>query len=318
MAWGDKGTLFVGTFDNGTVHAIIDQGGKKVVKTYHQRPAHADGHRLPRRRSLRDRHRQALQVRQRRSQSRQAPEGKVVYDDLPPYVPHGWKYLVPTARRLVLHSRSARLQRLPAADQRCADIAASIRRTARPRLVALGVRNSVGGDVDPRTGDLWFSENARDWMSDDMPSDKLNHVTKFGEHFGYPYCHQGDMPDPKFGMGHKCSEFTPPVLKLGPHVAPLGMKFYTGNSSRPSTRTTSSSPSTAPGTGTRSGRRAIMRFIADPDGKNAKEEVFASGLAQRDADCYRPSRRHPHRQDGSLLVADDWAGAIYQISYKKP
>ena len=76
--------------------------------------------------------------------------------------------------------------------------------------------------------DYWFTENARDWISDDMPSDKLNMISKIGEHFGYPYCHQGDMPDPKFAMGHKCSEFTPPVLNLGAHVAPLGMKFYTG------------------------------------------------------------------------------------------
>ena len=75
----------------------------------------------------------------------------------------------------------------------------------------------------------WFTENARDWISDDLPSDKLNMIAKIGEHFGYPYCHQGDMPDPKFAMGHKCTEFTPPVLNLGAHVAPLGMKFYTGN-----------------------------------------------------------------------------------------
>ena len=90
------------------------------------------------------------------------------------------------------------------------------------------MRNSVGGDVDPRSGKYWFTENARDWVSDDLPSDKLNMISKMGEHFGYPYCHQGDLPDPKFAMGHKCSEFTPPVLNLGAHVAPLGMKFYTG------------------------------------------------------------------------------------------
>ena len=105
----------------------------------------------------------------------------------------------------------------------------SIPSTGLAEIVALGVRNSVGGDVDPRTGDYWFTENARDWLGDDIPSDKLNHITKIGENFGYPYCHQGDIPDPKLAMGHKCSEFAPPALKLGAHVAPLGMKFYTGN-----------------------------------------------------------------------------------------
>ena len=100
-------------------------------------------------------------------------------------------------------------------------------------VAALGQRNSVGGDVDPRTGQLWFSENARDWMGDNIPSDKLNHLARWGEHFGYPYCHQGDIPDPKYNMGHKCSEFTPPALNVGPHMAPLGMKFYTGNNFPP-------------------------------------------------------------------------------------
>src|SRR6476660_6334029 len=113
-------------------------------------------------------------------------------------------------------------------DPEFADHAAILDAIQRP-LSVLGVRNSVGGDVDPRTGKYWFTENARDWISDDMPSDKLNMINKIGEHFGYPYCHQGDFPDPKFAMGHKCDEFTPPVLNLGAHVAPLGMKFYTGS-----------------------------------------------------------------------------------------
>jgi glucose/arabinose dehydrogenase len=108
------------------------------------------------------------------------------------------------------------------------------------QLIAIGIRHSDGGDADPRTGDYWFSENARDWISDDLPSDKLNHVTRLGENFGYPYCHQGNLPDPKFAIGHKCTEFSPPVLNLGPHAAPLGMKFYVGKQSRRPTRTTSS------------------------------------------------------------------------------
>ena len=157
-----------------------------------------------------------------------APAGKVVYDDMPPYVPHGWKYLVPDGKGWFYIPFG------PPCNVCLPPTSLSQYRRVNPangtaELVAIGIRNSVGGAVDPRTGDLWFSENARDWLGDDMPSDKLNHVTKLGEHFGYPYCHQGDIVDPVFGMGHKCSEFTPPVVKLGPHVAPLGMKFYTGN-----------------------------------------------------------------------------------------
>jgi glucose/arabinose dehydrogenase len=100
--------------------------------------------------------------------------------------------------------------------------------TGLAEIVAEGVRNSVGADVDPRSGDFWFTENARDWMSDDTPSDKLNHVAKFGEHFGYPYCHQGDLPDPKFAMATSAKSLRRLWSKLGAHVAPLGVKFYTG------------------------------------------------------------------------------------------
>src|SRR5258708_13703726 len=99
--------------------------------------------------------------------------------------------------------------------------------TGNAELVALGVRNSVGGDVDPRSGKYWFTENTRDWIRDDLPSDKLNMISKMGEHFGYPYCHQGDLPDAKFPIGHKCSQFTPPLLNLIAHAASLSLKLHT-------------------------------------------------------------------------------------------
>src|SRR6516165_4067459 len=133
------------------------------------------------------------------------PEPQVVYDDMPPYPAHGWKYLTfdkdgwlyvpfgPPCNICLPPTSVSQIRRVNPAN-------------GLAEVVALGVRNSVGGDVDPRTGDYWFTENARDWLGDDVPSDKLNHVTKLGEHFGYPYCHQGDIPDPKFAMGRKCSE----------------------------------------------------------------------------------------------------------------
>ena len=94
--------------------------------------------------------------------------------------------------------------------------------------VAVGIRNSVGFDWQPGTKRLWFTDNGRDMLGDDVPSDELNEVTRTGEHFGYPYCHQGDVLDPEFGKGKSCRNYTAPVLKLGAHVASLGMRFYTG------------------------------------------------------------------------------------------
>src|SRR5690606_22474342 len=95
--------------------------------------------------------------------------------------------------------------------------------------VARGIRNTVGFDWQPGTKQLWFTDNGRDMLGDDRPSDELNRVTKPDEHFGYPYCHQGDTLDPEFGKGKRCQDYTPPVLKLGAHVAALGMRFYTGS-----------------------------------------------------------------------------------------
>jgi len=96
-------------------------------------------------------------------------------------------------------------------------------------VFAHGVRNTVGFDWRPQTEELWFTDNGRDLMGDDIPPDELNHAPEMGLHFGFPYCHGGDIPDPGFGNQRKCEEFTPPAMKLGPHVASLGMRFYTGS-----------------------------------------------------------------------------------------
>src|SRR5438270_277896 len=182
---------------------------------------------------------------------------------------------------------------------------------------ALGVRTSVGGDVDPRSGKYWFTENARDWVSDDLPSDKLNMISKIGEHFGYPYCHQGDLPDPKFAMGHKCSEFTPPVLNLGAHVAPLGMKFYTGDQFPAEYKNNILIAEHGSWNRHKYQGARIMRVMVGPDGKNAKQEVFASGWLEGDQGYLGRPADIILAKDGSILVADDWAGAIYRISYNK-
>ena len=119
-------------------------------------------------------------------------------------------------------------------------------------------------------------------LGEDIPSDKLDYVSHVGVDFGFPYCHQGDIPDPKFGMGHKCSDFTPPAFKLGPHMAPLGMKFYTGNYFPADYK--DSIIVAEHGSWNRlkyQGARPV-RINVDPDGKNAKQEEFASGWLDPD------------------------------------
>ena len=316
MAWGDKGTLFVGSFSVGTVYAITDKDGKKEVKPI------LTGLKMPTGVAFRDGALyvvdidKILKYENAEASLDKMPEAKVVYSDMPSYTSHGWKYLTfdksgalfvpfgPPCNECLAPTSLAQIRRINPEN-------------GLAELAAIGVRNSVGGDIDPRTGDYWFGENARDWISDDKPSDKLNHIAKWGSHFGYPYCHQGDMPDPKLAMGHKCSEFTPPVLKLGAHVAPLGMKFYTGKQFPPEYKNNIFIAFHGSWNRHKYQGGNITRVVTDPQGKKARQEVFASGWIDgkqsytgRPADVLQAA-------DGSLLVADDWAGAIYRISYGK-
>jgi glucose/arabinose dehydrogenase len=314
MAWGDKGTLFVGSFGVGTVYAITDNG--KNVKQI------LTGLKMPTGVAFRDGALyvvdidKILKYENAEANLDKMPEAKVVYDDMPSYVPHGWKYLVfDKAGWLYVPFGPPCNVCLPPTSL------SQVRRvnpnTGEAEIIAIGVRNSVGGDIDPRTGQYWFTENARDWISDDLPSDKLNHVARIGSHFGYPYCHQGDLPDPKYGKGHKCSEFVPPALKLGPHVAPLGMKFYTGSQFPAEYKNNIFIAEHGSWNRHKYQGARIMRVIADPAGKSVRQEVFASGwITGERAYTGRPADVLLAR-DGSLLVADDWAGAIYRISYSK-
>jgi glucose/arabinose dehydrogenase len=142
-------------------------------------------------------------------------------------------------------------------------------------------------------------------------------INKMGEHFGYPYCHQGDLPDPKFAMGHKCSEFTPPVYNLGAHVAPLGMKFYTGNMFPAEYKNSILIAEHGSWNRHKYQGGRIVRINVGPDGKNPKQEVFASGWIEGDQGYLGRPDDIILDKDGSILVADDWAGAIYRISYSK-
>jgi glucose/arabinose dehydrogenase len=316
MAWGDKGTLFVGSFGLGNVYAITDKGGKKEVKTI------IKGLKMPTGVAYLNGALYVVDINKLlRYDNPEAnldkmPEPKVVYDDFAPYAAHGWKYLaadkngwfyIPVGPPFNIGLPPTSTSQIRRVDPK----------TGNAELVALGVRNSVGGDVDPRSGKYWFTENARDWLSDDTPSDKLNMISHLGEHFGYPYCHQGDIPDPKFAMGHKCSEFTPPVLKLGAHVAPLGMKFYTGSMFPASYKNNILIAEHGSWNRHQYQGARIVRVIVGPDGKNPKQEVLASGWIEGKQGYTGRPADIVMAKDGSILVADDWAGAIYRISYSK-
>jgi glucose/arabinose dehydrogenase len=315
MAWGDKGTLFVGTFDKGTVHAVTGPDGQKVAKPF------ITGLRMPTGVAFHDGALYVVDIDKLyrydnpEANLEKAPEAKVAYDDFPPYVPHGWKYLVPDGKGwfYIPVGVPCNICLPPATTGHYRRVNP---KTGAAEIVALGVRNSVGGAVDPRTGQLWFTDNGRDWISDELPNDEVNRVSKIGEHFGYPYCHQGDLADPKYGSERSCAEFTPPVFKQGPHIAGLGMKFYTGDQFPAEYKNgifiaQHGSWNRAKKLGYR-----VLFLSVDPDGKNPKEQVFAGTWLDDQKILGRPADVL-QAPDGSLLVSDDQAGAIYRISYQK-
>jgi len=178
--------------------------------------------------------------------------------------------------------------------------------------MAAGVRNTVGFDFDPKTGDLWFTDNGRDWFSEELPNDELNHLTKMGQHFGYPYCHQGSIPDPEFGWGKSCDDYVKPAALLGPHAGSLGMTFYRGKMFP--AKYQGAIFIARHGPWNRSKKYADIQ-VATLDGKGgAKLETFMTGFVENNNYLGRPVD-FLVLKDGSMLVSDDHAGAIYRISY---
>lgn len=181
-------------------------------------------------------------------------------------------------------------------------------------VFARGIRNSVGFDWHPETKELWFTDNGRDNLGDDVPSDELNHAPKAGMNFGYPYCHQGDLPDPEYGKREPCSAFTPPAAKLGAHVAALGARFYTGRQFPPEYR--GNLFIAQHGSWNRSGKVGyrVVRAVIE-GGKVTRTDVFAEGWLEGQSSWGRPVDVEV-LPDGSLAVSDDGAGVIYRIAYR--
>ncbi|MGK9230071.1 PQQ-dependent sugar dehydrogenase [Inquilinus limosus] len=314
MAVGDKGTVFVGTRQLGNVYAITDSGGKRTVKTI------AKGLHRPNGVAFKD---GALYVTElsrilRYDDIEQhldaPPEPKVIYDDLPKDEPHGWKFIAigPDDKLYVPIGAPCNICEPP-------ETHAQIRRIALDgsgaEVVARGVRNTVGFDFDPKTGDLWFTDNGRDWMSEDIPNDELNHLTQPGqEHFGYPFCHQGSIRDPEFGWGKSCEETTAPAALLGPHIAALGMEFYTGSMFPEAYRGAIFIARHGPWNRTEKIGADIAVATLDADGRVTRVEPFLTGLIENNGYLGRPVDVET-LPDGSLLVSDDHNGAIYRVSY---
>ncbi|WP_229518290.1 c-type cytochrome [Massilia sp. PAMC28688] len=181
---------------------------------------------------------------------------------------------------------------------------------------ARGIRNSVGLAFHPVTRQLWFTDNGRDMLGDNVPSDKLDVAPRAGMHFGFPFCAGGVLPDPEFGAGRSCAEFTEPVAKLGPHVAALGLAFNTGEQFPSQYKhqlfiAQHGSWNRAQKSGYRVG------LVTLHDNKLVSDTVFIDGFIQNDVVIGRPVAI-AFLADGSMLVSDDFGGRIYRVSYQAP
>lgn len=317
LALGANGTVFVGSRRAGTVYAVVDRDRDRTADAVHTIAA---GLFMPNGVAFRDGALYVAEVnRILRFDDVEArlgdpPAPVVVHDGLPDDTWHGWKYLrfgpddrlyVPVGAPCNVCTRRA---------DRYATILRMQPNGIAAEVFARGVRNTVGFDWHPETGEMWFTDNGRDWLGDDAPPCELNRASAAGLHFGFPYCHGADISDPDFGRQRTCDTFTAPAQDLGPHVAPLGMRFYTGDTFPAAYRHQifiaehgSWNRSTPLGY-----RITLVRLR---DGRAAGYEVFAEGWLGEDGRAWGRPVDLLVMPDGALLVSDDRAGAVYRIAY---
>lgn len=348
MAWAD-GVLFVGSRTAGNVYALPDRNGDgradEVITI-------ASGLRRPSGIALRGKDlyiadvSRILRMRNLVAAPRADAPFEVVYDRFPNEGHHGWKYLrfAPDGRLTVPVGAPCNRcdPELPFAAIHLLDL-----ESGRLETIARGVRNTVGFDYHPVTGELWFTENGTDMMGDEYPPEELNRLTRFGQHFGWPYVHGDGGLDPEFGEGHDPRDYVMPVATMPAHFAPLGMTFYRGDAFPKKYRHGVIIAEHGSWNRSRPGGYRVTAVLLDARQQPVGYEVLVQGwldpgpvgdTAQGHSDTAVQGRSEPAAQDGSdrgsvavtvhgrpadvlelpdgsLLIADDHGGRIYRLAY---
>jgi len=322
MALSPNGILYVGSMQEGMVHAVVDSDGDRYADEMYRI---AEDLTLPTGLAFHDGAlyvaavSKILRFDDIDAQLQNPPDPVVIVDDLPTERHHGWKFIAfgPDGKLYVPVGAPCNVC---LSDEIFATVLRMNADGSEREIYAHGIRNSVGFDWHPDTGDLWITDNGSDNISpdpaitDDLPSCELNHAPQSGMHFGYPYYHQGDTPDPEFGDGRTADEFTPPTVLLGPHVAPLGIDFYTGNMF-PEEYVNHAFIAEHGSWNRREKIGYRVKLIHfDDSGMATDQEVFAEGWLQGEDHWGRPVDVET-LPDGSILISDDYANAIYRITY---
>lgn len=320
MAMGDDGTLFVGTRNDKTVYALRDEDGDFWAEKVMVLDSTLE---VPNGIAFKDGDLYVAEVNRLLKYSNieanlaNLPEPEVIYDDYPTEFHHGWKYIAfgPDGKLYVPVGAPCNICDRTDEDERFNTITRMDPDGSNREIYARGVRNTVGFTWHPETDELWFTDNGRDMLGDDIPPCELNRVADMGQHFGYPHCHGSNVSDPEFGKDNPCANFVPPVQDLGAHVAPLGVKFYTGTMF----------PSqyknqiflAEHGSWNRSSKVGYRVMMVTLDGNKAVSyEPFIDGwLNEETQDQFGRPVDLLFMEDGSMLLSDDFGDAIYRVSY---
>lgn len=318
MALGTNGTVFVGSRLVDKVYAVSQVNGASVVRVI------ASGLHRPNGVAFKDGSLYVAELSKIwrydniEANLEAPPKPVLVYDDLPKDEAHGWKFIGigPDNKLYVPIGAPGNINMPPSTH-------AQIRRMdldgKNVETVALGVRNSVGFDWNPVTKDFWFTNNGRDWVSEDIPEDTLHRVSASSPtapNFGFPYCHQGNFTDPEYGWGHSCKEFAPPAALMGAHAAVLGMRFYTGSMFPAAYKNAIFMARHGSWNRTVKNGGDVVVVKLNDDGSVASPEPFMTGFLENNNYVGRPVDVQV-MPDGALLVSDDWNGAIWRISTTK-
>jgi glucose/arabinose dehydrogenase len=319
MALSPSGTLFVGTRSKGNVYALQDLDGDYRIDTTYI--LMTDGN-MPNGVAFRDGDlyvaevNRILKFEDIESHLGNPGEPIVIYDQYPTEKHHGWKYIAFGPDDKLYVPVGAPCNICESEDEIFNTITRINPDGTDMEIVQRGVRNSVGFAWHPMSSELWFTDNGRDMLGDDIPACELNHASGDGMHFGYPYCHQGDLADPEYGDKRSCDEFTAPAMNLGPHVAPLGITFYTADQYPPAYK--GKALIAEHGSWNRSKKIGyrITQVDIDAAGNASNYQPFIDGwLDDNTGDVWGRPVDLEVLPDGSMLISDDFADVIYRVYY---
>ena len=312
MALGDDGVLYVGTRRAGVVYAVIPTDGEPRVVTI------SSGHTMPSGVAYRDGDlyvgalNEILRFPNIATTRESKPKPEVITDALPSERHHGWKYLGFGPDGNLYLPVGAPCNICLSEDERFASIMRMDPRSGETTVVAHGVRNSVGFDWHPDTGEMWFSDNGRDMLGDDVPPEEINRLSRDGAHFGYPFIHADAIMDPEFGAGHSAADYVAPIVEIQAHSAALGLAFY--RYAQFPARYQNALFIAEHGSWNRSSKVGYRVSVVTFDGERPQYAPFLDHWLADETASGRPNDVLV-TPTGDLLISDDQAGAIYRVRY---